>query len=1018
MNTSDNDTEGPEATTDPDRTRTRIQPPLEAATTAAGSPPTDRRGGSPDASAPTAPSEAERYHIVGEHARGGLGRVLRAYDRKLSRQVAIKEILDGGAAAEVRFLREAIITARLEHPGIVPIHDVGRWPSGEVFYTMKMVSGRSLADRIKQCATFDQRHSLVPHAAAIADALAYAHDARIIHRDIKPANVLVGPFGETILIDWGLAKDLSAGQGPDEVDTGLGGDEALTLGGSVLGTPAYMPPEQARGEEVGETADVYALGALLYHLLAGQSPYRGQTSNEVLEQVLAGPPAALSSLEPRVPPDLAAIVARAMERRPQDRYPTAAGVAEDLRSYLTGRLVSTFEYSPWHLLRRWLARHRAAVTVAAALLCALGVLGVYSIRSIVAARDLSRQQHALAERRLHEARAVAETILSEADLGLRAVQGAEPIRERLLQSARGLLDRLGEEPGSDTGGNLLARSQTNRKLGDLALSQGNMDAAETAFRASADLAERAVDAMPGDRRAVLELVTASGRLAQAALMSGRVSDAQRLLDRSEPLVRELRRGDSAADDAAVLNAEVLIKQMRAVAALTAGDLEGAERTLRDALGATDGAMESGTTRAGFGLYRLTLLLYLVDVVNSRGGGDLEALTARAVSLAEGADTTRPRHVLVAVLLGRAYLARAMAVRSAGDHEAVGAWLERARAVVEPLLQTESPARTVLEVAGGIYHQLGDVARVDMRPAEAIPWFERSDALLGGVTSDSRDTSLAELLLSAIQGQGTCRQAMGDHAGALRALERARVLGEGVYGTSPSLARGGILLGGVYLGLGASHLALGHTEEANEWLDRSLERLDAVHRTDPSNRDATVLLAHAHMHRGDAAYARGDLAGADGDYRPMLELATAAAAPQGEDPSATRCGELTGLACVRLANLGLAARSAEQAEPWIHRAIEAFGCDPADVASRSGLVHARALLASAAVLRGDLDEAAARLEEAHQLRDLPEPYGAPVRAMLKQAYEQFAQVARAGGRERLAALWAQRAPEIAAPDDEP
>src|ERR1041384_2237374 len=154
--------------------------------------------------------DPERYDIVGEHGRGGLGRVSRAHDVELGRDVAIKELLSHGHVKEVRFLREAMITARLEHPSIVPVHEAGRWPDGTPFYAMKLVAGRPLRDLITERRTVERRLGLLHHVIAVADAIAYAHGRSIIHRDLKPANVIVGDFGETIVIDWGLAKDLSA----------------------------------------------------------------------------------------------------------------------------------------------------------------------------------------------------------------------------------------------------------------------------------------------------------------------------------------------------------------------------------------------------------------------------------------------------------------------------------------------------------------------------------------------------------------------------------------------------------------------------------------------------------------------------------------------------------------------------------------------------------------------------------------------------------------------------------------
>src|SRR5262245_7627727 len=193
--------------------------------------------------------EANRYDISGEFAHDAIGRILHARDRRLNRPVAIKELIFPGGTVEARFVTEALITARLQHLSIVPVYDAGRWDTGEPFYAMKFVSGRSLADRIAETKTLQERLALLPHVLDVAEAIAYAHTERVIHRDLKPANVLVGDFGETVVIDWGLAKDLSQEAKPEvgTPSTSSSVDASLTHQGSVVGTPAYMPPEQAAG---------------------------------------------------------------------------------------------------------------------------------------------------------------------------------------------------------------------------------------------------------------------------------------------------------------------------------------------------------------------------------------------------------------------------------------------------------------------------------------------------------------------------------------------------------------------------------------------------------------------------------------------------------------------------------------------------------------------------------------------------------------------------------------------------
>ncbi len=355
--------------------------------------------------------EPTRYRLSGEHARGGLGRIFAAHDQRLGRTVAVKELLRLERGARARFVREAKITARLQHPSIVPIYEAGRWPSGEPFYAMKLVSGEPLSDLLSAGPALSDRLAHLRHVRAVAEAVAYAHSEGVIHRDLKPSNVIVGEFGETMVIDWGLAKDLRAEE--PEVDVPGGayrtperGD--ATVAGAVLGTPAYMPPEQARGDKVDERADVYALGAMLYHVLAGHPPYRGDTSDAVLEAVLAGPPAPLPE---DAPPDLATIADRAMAREPDARYATAAALAADLERFETGQLVSAHTYTAGALVRRWLRRHRAIAIVATAALVALAVGGAVSVRRIVAEKRVAERERTAANEQRATATARANVLL-------------------------------------------------------------------------------------------------------------------------------------------------------------------------------------------------------------------------------------------------------------------------------------------------------------------------------------------------------------------------------------------------------------------------------------------------------------------------------------------------------------------------------------------------------------------------------------------------------------------------------
>lgn len=226
--------------------------------------------------------EVAAYLITAVLAGGGMGRVYRATDRVRGRDVALKVPHSNGRWIERRFQREIQITARLGHPGVVPLYDSGAFQDGTPFFVMPLVDGISLERAITNAVNREQRLGLVDHIAAVATTMAFVHERGIAHRDLKPHNVLVGKFGETVILDWGLAKELGM-PAPSlrQVSVGVAGarpDGATLLAGrttrpgDVLGTPAFMAPEQARGEEVDQRADVYAIGAMLEQLLVGFLP--------------------------------------------------------------------------------------------------------------------------------------------------------------------------------------------------------------------------------------------------------------------------------------------------------------------------------------------------------------------------------------------------------------------------------------------------------------------------------------------------------------------------------------------------------------------------------------------------------------------------------------------------------------------------------------------------------------------------------------------------------------------------
>jgi len=305
-----------------------------------------------------------KYRVLEELGSGGMGTVYLAEDRVLGRRVALKVVGPGAASPEIaaRTLREARIIARLEHPGIVPVHDAGTLPDGRMFYAMKRVDGRRL-DELAPRVSLPERLRLFQR---VCETVAFAHAHGVLHRDLKPENVMVGSFGEVLVLDWGVAKLLELPEAGAPRDRGPT-TPAATAAGTVMGTLAYMAPEQAEGlaDRVGVVSDVYALGAILYFLLTLRPPFEGEAALARARGASAAPPLMVNERAPSTPRPLAAIAARAMAADPASRYASAEELATEVARHLDGEPVSAYRENAREKAARFFARYRTAILLIA-----------------------------------------------------------------------------------------------------------------------------------------------------------------------------------------------------------------------------------------------------------------------------------------------------------------------------------------------------------------------------------------------------------------------------------------------------------------------------------------------------------------------------------------------------------------------------------------------------------------------------------------------------------------------------
>jgi serine/threonine protein kinase len=485
--------------------------------------------------------DTTRYTLSHVHARGGIGQVWLARDGSMGRDVAMKEIrADRSAGAQVwtRFVEEARITGQLEHPGIVPVYEVGRRKGDRnPYYTMRFVRGKTLAEAIRAVRSARAgggdplaERRLLEAFVSICQTLAYAHARGVIHRDLKTANVVLGDYGEVIVLDWGLAKLIddpnstssqaadaeTAARAAATADTPA--DDATRLD-KVEGTPAYMAPEQAAGwvHKIDARTDVYGLGAILYEILTGRPPYERAELKEMLRRVRQDPPAAPRSVDPTAPPALEAVCLKALSKPPEARYQTAEALGDEVRRWLADEPVLAFP-EPWtKRLSRWAKKHRTAVAAAAAL------VGT-SIVALSVGYVLVRAERDEAARSRDFARGAVDTMYTDvAEDWLE--DHVDATQRRFLEEARAYYADFARRDAG-TPEMILATARAHHRVGEVERKLGRNAEAEAAY---AEAIRRLTPLAKDDSEARRQLARTEARLGALRVAQGQLEEGDRLL---------------------------------------------------------------------------------------------------------------------------------------------------------------------------------------------------------------------------------------------------------------------------------------------------------------------------------------------------------------------------------------------------------------------------------------------------------------------------------------------------------
>ena len=739
----------------------------------------------------TRSSAGLRFRILRTHAKGGLGEVSVAQDTELNREVALKEIQGRFADdpnSRSRFLLEAEVTGRLEHPGIVPVYGLGQFADGRPFYAMRFIRGDSLKDATERYHNTGGQNAgakslelrrLLSRFVDVCQAIEYAHSRGVLHRDLKPDNVMLGKYGETLVVDWGLAKlagrdEETKVKGETTLQLGSARDSAPTQLGSAVGTPAYMPPEQAAGrlDELGPASDVYSLGATLYHLLTGQAPLTDNDLDTVLRRVQQGDFPPPRQIKPETPKPLEAICLKAMATRPRDRYVSPQELADDVERFLADEPVSAYVEPVTLRARRWMRRHRTLVTAASVLLVTAVVALTVGIFAVGRAQQQTQAALRAEAKRREQTRAALDEMSSQVMYDLLAQQ-PEPTPETRVFLKRALT--YYEQFAADTGNDESARggvAEAHMRVAHIRRMLGEAEAAEAALRRASELYSELAADFPETADYRHGLAESRFWVGNSLSRSGRRGEAEvaykHALDIQQKLVDDLVGPPQRRQLLARIHHSLgqLFRARRREA--------DAEQSLKRALTIQQQLVADFRESREYRLNMATTMQDLALAQRSQGRDQAaEETYLKAIPIVQALADEFSRNSNYRMRLGVLLNDLAVLFKNRRDFDPAESYLLKALAVRQKAAADFPNDIDQSACLGGSYLNLGNVARIRDRIQDSVQWYDKGIRSLQAVLDrDEHYLWARRLLVFTHEGRAESFITQGRFADALRDWDHA------------------------------------------------------------------------------------------------------------------------------------------------------------------------------------------------------------------------------------------------------